>query len=104
MWKERDTSVASVLDEYDPARVEKWNRAEAVPSEIHVELMKKGKIPDPYIGANEHKVQCGSRRFRFDEVWLDHFAQGLESVNGSMRQLLNTRRMIYLMRLLYLKD
>lgn len=53
LWKQRDLSIKSVLDE-----TEDWNEVEAVPSEVHVELMKAGKIPHPYVGANEHKVQC----------------------------------------------
>ncbi|KAJ7062793.1 glycoside hydrolase family 2 protein [Mycena amicta] len=34
-----------------------WRAAQTSPSEIHVELLKSGLIPDPYIGFNEHKVQ-----------------------------------------------
>jgi beta-mannosidase len=67
-WKQRDTNIANVLDELvqhtllvksdskDTKSV--WRKATASPSEIHVELLKAGLIPDPYIGFNEHKVQC----------------------------------------------
>lgn len=30
----------------------------SVPSEVHVELLEAGLIPDPFVGFNEHKVQC----------------------------------------------
>ncbi|KAJ7625497.1 glycoside hydrolase [Roridomyces roridus] len=51
-WAQRDTQINSVLDQVDG-----WNAAQAYPSEIHVELLKTGAIPDPYLGFNEHKVQ-----------------------------------------------
>ncbi len=35
-----------------------WSKASCMPSEVHVELLKSGMIPDPYIGFNEHQVQC----------------------------------------------
>ncbi|KAJ7342620.1 glycoside hydrolase [Mycena albidolilacea] len=53
-WKQRETSVESVLDE---AGADGWKTAQAYPSEIHVELLKAGLIPDPYLGFNENKVQ-----------------------------------------------
>nr|GAT54791.1 predicted protein [Mycena chlorophos] len=51
-WKQRDTAVAAVLDDSTG-----WTVAQTSPSEIHVELLKAGRIPDPYIGFNEHKLQ-----------------------------------------------
>ncbi|KAJ7039370.1 glycoside hydrolase superfamily [Mycena alexandri] len=51
-WKQREHAVDSVLDEVDG-----WKTAQAYPSEIHVELLKSGAIPDPYIGFNENKIQ-----------------------------------------------
>ncbi|EJF55724.1 glycoside hydrolase [Dichomitus squalens LYAD-421 SS1] len=56
-WKERDASIASVLDEVSPTPSEQWMKAAAFPSEVHVELLKAGRIPDPFIGFNEHEVQ-----------------------------------------------
>ncbi|KAF7331117.1 hypothetical protein MVEN_02452000 [Mycena venus] len=53
-WKQREPSVESVLDE---AGTSGWKTAQAYPSEIHVELLKSGLIPDPYLGFNENKVQ-----------------------------------------------
>lgn len=53
-WKERDASIASVLDEIDSS----WTSATSFPSEVHVELLKAGRIPDPFVGFNEHEVQC----------------------------------------------
>ena len=55
-WKERDVSIASVLDEVGSL----WTDAAAFPSEVHVELLKAGRIPDPFKGSNEHEVQCES--------------------------------------------
>ena len=53
-WKQRDMAVASVLDELSSS----WSSATSFPSEVHVELLKAGRIPDPFIGFNEHEVQC----------------------------------------------
>ncbi|KAJ7740535.1 glycoside hydrolase superfamily [Mycena metata] len=55
-WKQREPAVESVLDEVDG-----WKPAQAYPSEIHVELLKSGAIPDPYLGFNENKVQWISK-------------------------------------------
>ena len=60
-WKERDVSIASVLDEVGSS----WTDATAFPSEIHVELLKAGRIPDPFKGSNEHEVQCESGSISF---------------------------------------
>ena len=56
-WKQRDASVASVLGELAST----WTSADRIPSEIHVELLKTGRIPDPFLGFNEHEVQCEYR-------------------------------------------
>ena len=56
-WKERNITIDHVWDEV--SRDEGWSPVRAgMPSELHVELMKTLMIPDPYIGFNEHKVQC----------------------------------------------
>jgi len=63
LWKQRipnsDTPVqveADLPGHQDFIRG--WRKVHAaVPSEIHVELLKIDAIPDPYIGFNEHKVQ-----------------------------------------------
>ncbi|KAF8580934.1 glycoside hydrolase family 2 protein [Ramaria rubella] len=71
LWKQRDTSIGSVVDEVAADRLVSWNKAASIPSEIHVELLKSGKIPDPYLGANEHSVQwVGEREWLF----ATHFA------------------------------
>lgn len=71
-WKQRDKSVPSVLEELsitksedgsDDAQGLRWRAATAFPSEVHVELLKAGMIPDPYVEFNEHKVQCASLSF-----------------------------------------
>ena len=62
-WKERDTSIAQVKDEIKLKTgtgflSDKWSPATSFPSEIHVELIRAKRIPDPFIGFNEHAVQC----------------------------------------------
>jgi hypothetical protein len=37
---------------------EEWHPVSTFPTSVHVELIKLGKIPDPYIGLNEWDVQC----------------------------------------------
>ena len=62
-WKERDAAgYESVVSEthQDPSRSPSWSPARKFPSEIHVELLKAGRIPDPFVGFNEHQVQCMS--------------------------------------------
>ncbi|KAJ7688293.1 glycoside hydrolase superfamily [Mycena rosella] len=54
-WKQRAPAVDSVLDEL--TAIDGWKPAQAYPSEIHVELLKSGAIPDPYLGFNENRVQ-----------------------------------------------
>ncbi|RDB15256.1 Beta-mannosidase B [Hypsizygus marmoreus] len=69
-WKQRNIKLSSVLDElqlldHGPASPvaslaviqDGWTNAQAFPSEVHVELLKAGIIPDPYVAFNEHKVQ-----------------------------------------------
>ncbi|KAJ7165676.1 glycoside hydrolase [Mycena crocata] len=54
-WKQRELAVEAVLDEL--TAIDGWKSTQAYPSEIHVELLKSGLIPDPYRGFNESKVQ-----------------------------------------------
>jgi beta-mannosidase len=56
-WKQRELSIINVIDEANDV-TQGWKRVSSMPSDIHVELLKIGAIPDPYIGFNEHKVQC----------------------------------------------
>ncbi|KAF9465788.1 glycoside hydrolase superfamily [Collybia nuda] len=60
-WKQRDITIPSVLDELelpaDPNIQDGWTPTHTFPSEVHVELLKKKHIPDPFVGFNEHKVQ-----------------------------------------------
>ena len=59
-WKEHTpTDTASRVAEIVERR-SGWNEALHFPSEIHVELKDANIIPDPYLGFNEHKVQCES--------------------------------------------
>lgn len=48
-----------------------WLKCSKAVTSVHVELLKLGKIPDPFVGLNEHDVQCTSRHFSwggFDET------------------------------------
>ncbi|KAF9554321.1 glycoside hydrolase [Agrocybe pediades] len=76
-WKQRlpSESLPNVLDELDLQEatgvgsdsgdfVQGWRRTSIpasgsgyIPSEVHVELMNAGVIPDPYVAFNEHKAQ-----------------------------------------------
>lgn len=42
---------------------DEWLPTSTFPTSVHVELIKLGKIPDPYIGLNEWDVQCKNRSF-----------------------------------------
>ncbi|CAE6497533.1 unnamed protein product [Rhizoctonia solani] len=78
-WKQRDPKIENVFDElkrpdtsiqHDPKDTRStWRKAITSPSEIHVELLKAGIIPDPYKGFNEHKVQWVGKR-----EWLYRYA------------------------------
>ena len=66
-WRQRDAKSenVAVLSIYPslPAPekdtwLDGWKRAHHFPSEIHVELKEEGLIADPYVGFNEHGVQC----------------------------------------------
>lgn len=81
-WKQRNISVSSVLDELELSSQDSiqdgWTAAQAFPSEIHVELLKAALISDPYVGFNEHKVQCayGSILLMMTLI-LDGFCEGI---------------------------
>lgn len=45
---------------------DQWSKCANFPSEIYVELIEKGSIPDPSIGFNEHLVQCSGQTIQFD--------------------------------------
>ncbi|TDL19227.1 glycoside hydrolase [Rickenella mellea] len=61
VWKERDKNGCPVLDEIVKFRSD-WRPVQSMPSEVHVELMKINRIPDPYLGFNEHKVHWVGER------------------------------------------
>ncbi len=52
-WKQRDSKLPMVGE----VATTGWRSTQAYPSEIHVELLKNGLIPDPYRGFAEHEVQ-----------------------------------------------
>lgn len=67
-WRQRDLAKEPLQHDGDDRASESagadassgdgWTNCVAFPSEIHVELLKARKIPDPYLGFSEHKVQC----------------------------------------------
>ncbi|KAL0960497.1 hypothetical protein HGRIS_005535 [Hohenbuehelia grisea] len=61
-WKQHNTTLDVLGHEWhignsNDSILEKWQPASSFPSEIHVELLKSKRIPDPFIGFNEHCVQ-----------------------------------------------
>ncbi|KZT22841.1 glycoside hydrolase family 2 protein [Neolentinus lepideus HHB14362 ss-1] len=71
-WKERSLEIRDVTQELrsdgqDEAASNRdqragWHSATQFPSEVHVELINSGRIPHPYVGFNEHKVQWVGER------------------------------------------
>lgn len=78
-WKQRNPAIQDVLGEWQtlPGPTPGISPDETIPvtqestlarwyptetgnllSEIHAELLKRGAIPDPYIGFGEHEIQC----------------------------------------------
>ncbi|KAF9800855.1 hypothetical protein IEO21_10274 [Rhodonia placenta] len=82
-WKERDPTVQSVLDEPQNGRLP-WTIARSFPSEIHVELMQNGRIPDPFLGFNEHKREwlyfCKFPFSRGNAAHAELLLEGLDTV------------------------
>jgi hypothetical protein len=76
-----------------------WLPVTQVPTSVHVELLKAGKIPDPvslsasiqihphlridqFVGLNEWEVQCKSLQVLVTRNGIDFNAQGSESLIG----------------------
>ena len=59
-FKEKsDDEDVSVLRELKTFEGENgWKSVHKMPTEIHVELLKRKEIPDPFVGFNEHKIKC----------------------------------------------
>ena len=58
MWKEYVPDDDLFDQEMLGVAENEWTEVLSFPSEIHVELLKAGRIPDPFLGFNEHEVQC----------------------------------------------
>ena len=60
VWKQKedDEDVKELVKTNVEAGVDGWRAVSSWPSEIHVELLKNELIPDPFIGFNEHLIQC----------------------------------------------
>lgn len=85
-WKERNPSV-EILSETSNISADssrQWSDTNVFPSEIHVELLHAGRIPDPYVGFNEHLVQCAYSQPAEILRCLTHaiMMQGLASASG----------------------
>ncbi len=53
-----DWSFSQLPGRSDPKPVkEEWKAIEKIPTSVHVELLKRGEIADPYKGLAEHEVQ-----------------------------------------------
>lgn len=58
-YKQRSTDTDLLTDLSSDSA---WTSCAQFPTEIHVELMKAGKIPHPYKGRNEHEIQWVSQQ------------------------------------------
>ncbi len=52
--------VPSSFDDNAPLKEADWITVDKVPTSVHVELIKQGKIVDPFKGLGEWDVQVGS--------------------------------------------
>ncbi|KAI0369445.1 hypothetical protein BV20DRAFT_1053263 [Pilatotrama ljubarskyi] len=85
-WKERDPTISSVVDELAHHHDQRWTTATSFPSEIHIEDIKAGRIPDPFVGFKEHEAQWVGKR-----QWLYHTKFDLDQdVPVSRRSLKET--------------
>ncbi|KIM32355.1 glycoside hydrolase family 2 protein [Serendipita vermifera MAFF 305830] len=84
--KDKDSDIALITDFHldQGADLTSWKPCESIPSDIHVELLRAGLIPDPLVGSNEHAIQWIA-----DAEWLygcifqiEHLAEVLD---GSRR-------------------
>lgn len=62
-WKKRNYDVYAALKHELERPVggdynRDWVPVSQFPSEVHIDLLQKEFIPDPFVGFNEHKVQC----------------------------------------------
>lgn len=89
--EKKDDEDVSALQDLNVFEEEKgWKSVHKVPSEIHVELLKRKEISDPYVGFNEHNIQCEfSSRHSMTMQPVDMVAKGLENGNGSTPLLLH---------------
>src|SRR5690349_9398045 len=85
-WKQRNLAINDILS--DAGDDKDWTDCVSFPSEVHVELIRSGKIPDPYLGFNEHKVQCELHCCRLGRRLLRYRMQGLASGSGCIGQFL----------------
>ncbi|KAH8082418.1 glycoside hydrolase superfamily, partial [Cristinia sonorae] len=63
-WKEREVTDGDGSLEEDFTSQGGWTTVSSFPSEIHLELLKVGRIPDPFLSFNEHDVQCKEWLYR----------------------------------------
>ncbi|KZS93857.1 glycoside hydrolase [Sistotremastrum niveocremeum HHB9708] len=78
-WKQRDETVESIFDELEAG----WTPVKHMPSDIHVELMECGKIPDPYVGFNEHAAHWVG-----DAEWMYRTTFSIDPIHAANYELL----------------
>lgn len=68
-----DVATLTVPDEEEnecsPPSVDSWSKCHTFPTDIYAELIHAGLIEDPFIGFNEHLVQC-ALPFSFQRMHL----------------------------------
>lgn len=74
------------------AAADGWRATQAYPSEIHVELLKAGSIPHPYLAFNEHLVQCTFTLATSLYITMFINNQGLAKQSGSTSATLTSMR------------
>lgn len=52
------TQLSSSGPEEPVTKTDEWLAASKFPTNVHSELIKLKKIPDPFVGLQEHDVQC----------------------------------------------
>ncbi|EIW81506.1 glycoside hydrolase family 2 protein [Coniophora puteana RWD-64-598 SS2] len=88
-WKQRSEDTNEpMLDELTSSE---WTTAHAFPSEVHVELLKAGKIPDPYVGFNEHREWLYRTTFEYEATALSNSLIEFEGLDTFCDVYLNSQ-------------
>lgn len=88
----KNWSFSQVSSEQSPDVEESWEACK-VPTSVHVELKRLGKIPDPFKDLNEWEVQCKCSVLGSASACLLTRLQGCKRLTGcSKRPLMWTNR------------